>query len=221
MEAWGTVPAWITILVASFAAALALRQPRLATIVQNAQFEIARANLLLVIDKQFESDELCASRRAVRGMRNRAETYVKSLPGTRTPDEEKQAVAVRVSEEMNAIWKLARSISDVDVDPTSEKHEAMKRYHELTMLTNWMETVGMLCRKNLLPTSDILDLYDQAIMPTIYNSLNHIKVRRDEGPHRNPRYMENAEWLHVQAVEYIKARDNPVNVPVKRSRLPW
>lgn len=73
MSVWGTVPAWLAAAIALFASILAIRQFKLATKAQQDQVQIARANLMLAIDKTFESDML-NSRKAVRSLRNRAQT---------------------------------------------------------------------------------------------------------------------------------------------------
>ena len=88
-------------------------------------------------------------------------------------------------------------------------------------LVNWMETVGMLCKRNLLPTADILDLYDQVIVPTMANFKNHIEFRRKEEPYANPRFMENAFWLHEQAVAYQAKRDRTIPLDPARSSTKW
>lgn len=227
---WGTVPAWLTAGIALLGTILALRQFQLSTRAkndqvqaQNDQVQIARANLLLAIDKVFEGEEIYRSRKAVRSLRNRAEVVAdRSNLQNKSPQGKKQAIANEVSHQLDKLWALAKSFDDVDVeDPKSADRIAIDRYSELMALANWIETVGMLCKRNLLPTDDILDLYDQIIIPTMLNFKNHLEARQTEGPYQNRRFMENAFWLYAKAVAYNGMRDQPVDVDPGKTSTRW
>ncbi|MFM6950201.1 MAG: hypothetical protein ACKOW1_04155 [Novosphingobium sp.] len=210
-------------MIAFFASILAIRQLRLATKAQADQVQIARANLMLAIDKSYEDATMLNSRKAVRSLRNRAHaTIEKQAHKDKTSDGKRKQIAEEFSAQLDQLWSVARSIRDEDVDVADSKQRiAHDRYSELMCLVNWMETVGMLCKRNLLPTPDILDLYDQVIVPTLTNFKNHVDVRRREEPYPNPRFMENAYWLHEMAVTYQAQRDRTLPLDPAKSPTKW
>jgi hypothetical protein len=227
---WGSVPDWIvvgTAIAGTAYAGIQLKALKLsdqrAAASHAEQVQIARANLLLEIDATFEGTELYRSRKAIRALRNRAETKVtRGLVRNQTPDALKNEISIEFSHQLDELWKIARTIDEVDVEkPDSKDRIAADRYTELMAVPNWIETIGMLCRRNLLPKEDILDLYDQVVVPTIRNFKNHFEVRRAQGPYLNPRFMENAYWLLAEAEAYKRKREEPVSAPPVESPTKW
>lgn len=220
---WGTVPAWAAVVVAGTGVVLALRQLTLAAGAQHDQVQIARANLLLSIDKTFESEEIYRSRKAVRSLRNRAEGAVEANNHKdRSPNAKMEAVAVEVSHYLDTLWEQAKAISDEDIEKSDSKsRKAIDQYTEIMALPFWMETIGMLCRRGLLPKDDVLDIYDAVIISTIQNFQRHFDVRRTQGLPQNGRFMENAYWLLDEATAYKRKRDEPMPTRPAKSRTKW
>ncbi|MDJ0978893.1 MAG: hypothetical protein QNI87_10180 [Erythrobacter sp.] len=219
---WGTIPDWIIALTALGGVYFGLKElanitaeekaaaeaQDLAAKAQDFQKQIARAELLLKLDMQFESQDLYKSRMAVRSMRNRSETAIKSRGKRTTNDDMKDALAIEFSRRMTEIWETAREIKDEDVEsPSSEAVKAYEIYAELMTLPNFFETVGLLCKQGLLPKEDILSLYDQVIIPTMRNFERHFQLRREEKPYPNEYFMEHAMWLQKEAVEFRKLKE--------------
>lgn len=208
----GSIAAWGAVAVAVVAVLLAVRQFWLARKAQEQQAEIARANLLLSIDSAFEGPEIYKARKAIRSLRNRIEAEVNaSNPEDKSPDAIRAAVATKFSRKLNVMWEVARTFSDEDVeDETSKARIGIDRYYELLTLPNWVETVGMMCVRGLLPKEDILSLYAGVVITTMFNFKSHVEARRIEQPHPNPRFMENAFLLYDLAVAHKKMREEPV-----------
>jgi hypothetical protein len=220
---WGTVPAWITAGIAAIGTGFALSQLWLSRRAVDQQLQLANANLLLSIDGQFEGKELARSRKAIRALRNRLEAQFKaSKAKNKSPEAEMKAVAEDFSELLDAAWRKVREFEQTaDGAPSAEMRREMDRYYQLMALPNWMETVGMLCARNLIRTEDVLSLYAGVIVTTLFNFENHVKTRRVEGPHSNIRFLENAYALYDEAVAYRAKRDAPPVSRPLRSRLRW
>lgn len=219
---WGTVPAWVTALTAVVGATLAIRQLALARGAQEQQVQIARANLLLSIDGEFEGQELYKSRKAIRSVRNQAEKTVDSSHKDRSPEALQKASAEEFSHHMNELWKKAKLIDEDETGVSADQRRAANdQYMELMILPNWIETVAMLCRRNLLPTDDVLDIYDQVVITTMCNFRSHIEARRVEGPFRNPRFLDNALWLLGEAQAHSNNQGEPKSTPPKKSNTRW
>jgi hypothetical protein len=219
---WGTVPSWATAITALVGATLAIRQLGLARQAQEQQVQIARANLILSIDAEFEGSEIYGSRKAIRSLRNRVEKTVDGSVKDRSPDALRKASAEEFSHQMNELWKKARLIIEEESGASADQiRDANNQYTELMILPNWIETVAMLCRRNLLPTADVLDIYDQVVITTMSNFKSHIEARRVEGPFQNPRFLENALWLLDEATSYSATQGEPRPTPPKRSNTRW
>ncbi|ABD27479.1 hypothetical protein Saro_3044 [Novosphingobium aromaticivorans DSM 12444] len=223
MEWLGTAPAWITALTAVFASRVALRQLGMSASAQEMQVQIARANLLLSIDREFESEASYASRKACRSLANAAEaSALATNPRDRAPDAIRKLVATEFSHQLNELWNVARELQEKpEGTENAPAIAASDRYATLMALPNWIETVGMLCRRDLLPKEDVLDLYDEAIIRTMTNFESHIVTRGSEQPYDNPLWLENARWLLEEAKTYNKQKREPAKAPVSKSRLDW
>ncbi len=220
---WGNVPGWIAAVTAALATTLGLRQFRLATRAQIDQVQVARAKLLLEIDANYEGADIYRSRKAIRSLRNRSETIVQNSDSKdKSPEGIKRDVCVEFSHQMDKLWKSVKDLEDPDVEKSeSVARVASDRYAELMSLPYWIETVGMLCNRNLLPTEDVLDLYDQVVITTMSSCANHIERRRQEGPFVNPRFLANGSWLLEQALLYKSNRDSPPASRPGKSPTRW
>lgn len=228
---WGNVPEWVVAITAFVGVILGIRElmnitkeEQRAAEAQEFQQQIARADLILKIDSQFESPSVVLSRMAFRSMRNRCQKAVDT--NGLSNDQARSKIAEEFSNRINKIWNTAKEITDNDIEKSdSPAVKAYETHNEIMALPNFFETVGLLCREGLLPKDDILCLYDQAIIPTMTNIMGHIKIRREEVPYANPTYMENAVWLYTEALAYSDAKLSPPKVQEKlngvwaRSRL--
>lgn len=97
----------------------------------------------------------------------------------------------------------------------------MDHYTEIMALPFWMETVGMLGRRGLLPIDDVLDIYDAVVISTMQNFKKHFDRRRTEGTEPNGRFMENAYWLLDEAIAYKAKRDEPLPARPAKSQTKW
>lgn len=220
---WGSVPAWVAAGTAICGFSIAVRQLSLATKAQKDQVQIARANLLLSIDATYEGAELYKARKAVRSLRNRAEIAVKGrVAKNKSPTALQEAICEECSHKLDELWETVKTFDDPDVeDPKSTERLASDRYAELMALPYWFESVGMLCRRNLLPVEDILNLFDQVVITTMESYANHVAARRSEQPYPNLRFLENASWLLDQAKAYKSKRDDPPASHPSKSPTNW
>lgn len=242
---WGTVPAWITSGTAVVGTIFVLRQFRISIRAleisarsqeisaksqeisaqsQANQVDIARANLLLAIDREFEGAELGRSRKAIRMLRNRIEREVLTKPdGNRSPALQKGKVARDFSRHLDTLWGALRSTDAASEPPAAGGlgHGDIHEYYELMALPNWIETVGALVARHLLPKEEVLTLYASSIQVTMFNFHNHVEARRNEQPYPNKRFMENAYLLYEEAIEYRKKKDEPLPDRPKKSGLPF
>lgn len=228
---WGTVPAQVATATAVVGTFFALRQfrisgeaLRISAQSQGNQVDIARANLLLAIDREFESAELTKSRKALRMLRNRIEREVLNHPdGDKSPELQKSNIAREFSRHLDKLWGEVWISEATAVDDANDSSVGrnIHKYYELMALPNWIETVGMLCTRNLLPKEDVFSLYASVIYVTMFNFQDHIDTRKSDKPHPNRRFMENAHQLYLEAIDYRKRRDEPLPARPEKSRLPW
>lgn len=222
---WGSVATWAGATVATGALGIAVRQLWVASTAQRNQVHIAQANLILSIDAQFEGAEMGKSRKAIRVLRFRAEAKVNgAVQKNKSPESLKDRICEECSHELDQLWsEVKESIGNVAAEDKAgtQAPSATDRYSELMRLPYWFETVGMLCQKGLLPTKDVLYLYDQVVVTTMSAFANHISARQTEGPYVNRQFLENATWLYGQAHKHKEQRDNPPKKRAIFSRLPW
>lgn len=221
---WGSVADWVTAVAAVVGltfAALQIRALRVAeqqsAAANDASVQIARATLILSIDREYEGETLAASRKALRALRNRAEDVAASKHPGASHRKLAEEAAQEFTRELTAIWAEARKLNETDVEHSNAADRiAADRYAQIMALPYWIETLGMLCQRELLPTDDILDLYDAVIIPTMRNFRDHIGFRREEPPYPNHRFLENAYWLYDRALEFKQQREQPpLHRPVK------
>lgn len=236
-EIWGTVADWAILATAIVASSAGFRQLRLirqsndsasrssaaAAEANVTAINIASAELLLQIDATFEGPEMYRSRTAFRSLRNRAEaTVARAASRNLTAVETRQAVGIEFSHQMDLMWRESKKINDVDLDDAkSDDRIAADRYSELMALPNWIETMGLLCQRNLINTRDFLDLYDSVVIPTMEYIRNHIEQRRRDLPHPNPRFLENAYWLYESAKAFKSEKEEPLPTPPQASPVKW
>ncbi|MBU6268492.1 MAG: hypothetical protein KGN34_13185 [Sphingomonadales bacterium] len=217
----GSIAAWVGTGIAGLGAVLAMHQLRLATQAQKNQVAIASANLLLSIDAAYEGSELMAGRMAVRALRHRAEAKV-GLDGVyRSDDATRKLVCAECSKELGELWQRVKNFAP---DTAAEKRDGLtpaEHYARVMALPFWFETIGRLCARKLLPVEDILNLYDQVIITTMFAFEEHIRARRSEGPFPNPRFMENAMALYAKAQAYKQKRDDPHQDRPAESGMEW
>lgn len=234
---WGNAPAWAGVVVAIFGTGLALRQLglstkaqqnqlaqlRLGTTARRDQVEIAQANIILAIDATYESLVMQQSRIAVRTLRHWAKREVDANDRVdRSAERERDVVCEQFSRKMGELWgKVGRFETAKDWMSPDEQRAASEVYSELMRLPNWMETIGRLCRSDLLPTGDVMALYDQVIITTIASFAEHIASRQPDRAFPNRRFLENATWLYEQALLHKAWRDNPVETNPVRSQIKW
>jgi hypothetical protein len=235
-DVWGTVADWVVSITAAVGIwfglkqlnGLKLAQEYAGLEVQNAakesaaQVQIARAQLLLEIDREFECELMQSSRTAIRALRNTVLGEIKeSGEEGKTRGQQQLKLASGFSQKMNTLWLESKGIDTADVNANSSDSKHLKKYLELMRLVNWMETVGFLCRRGLLPTADVVELYDAAIAPTMRNMLQHIQHRREEDPYPNPDFHRNAEWLYEKVREYQRKWEEAKAPPPTTSTIEW
>ncbi len=221
-DVWGTISDWVVVAATIGGIVVAIKQlersaraneiaadaQNKAADAQSKSVEIERATLLRAIDAEFESESMYLSRKAIRAMRNRVQADMIK----REPHLHGNALAAKCAEEFSRqltdLWEEARKFDDEDVENRDSRDRILlDRYSELTRLVNWFETLGYMCRRELLPLTDILNVYDAAVIPTMAYVEGHIHKRREEQPYPNRRWMENAMWLARETVAYMKTKD--------------
>lgn len=228
-EIWGNVADWVVAVTALVGVVIATRQlvalRRAEEQSANAHeqlVEIERANMLRQIDAEFESGEMYRTRKAVRALRNRAERVVRRSHGDASEERIAELSALEFSKQLTTLWHKAKAINDEDVEaPESPDRIAADRYAELMHLPNWLETLGYMVRRGLLPRDDILEIYDGAIVPAMVYFAEHIKKRRDEGPYPNRNFLEHATWLCGETQRFMKEKNAPAPIDSGQHRSPW
>jgi hypothetical protein len=233
---WGSLPDWIVALTAVFGVGFATRQisafrkAEELSAVSNEQTAraheesvvIARANILRSIDAEFESEEMYRSRKAVRAMRARAEAKVRKENPSISNEPLAALTAKEFSKQLSSLWEEAQKFDDEDVEAKSSRDRiAADRYAELMRLPNWFESLGHMIRRELLPKADLLEVYDAAIYPTMLNVSDHIKKRREDGPHPNPGFLEHAVWLGEETKKFMQDKRGGSAEPAADPSTPW
>ena len=186
------------------------------------QVQIARATLLRQIDAEFESEEMYRSRKAIRALRNRSEMAMRHHHGEASNETIAQLSAAEFARQLTLLWHEARKFDDADVESAkSPARIAADRYSEIMRLPNWFEALGLMLRRGLLPKNDVLEIYDAAIAPTMFNLTEHVRKRRDDGPHPNPRFLEHAMWLGEEARAFIESKNKPLHAVSIEPQSPW
>lgn len=203
-DTWGTVADWAV--VATAVAAVWFGREQLKKVVQESkrQADVARAELMLQIDQIFEGAEIGASRMAIRTLRNECEAEA-----TASDDPEARIDLLRCSarifsrrvSKLHEIYK--RPV--IEASPSGKGDPphivAGKEYTVLMALPYWMETVGLLTRKELMARDDVLDLYDAVYVGVLTCFDAHIEDRRRDPAGPDDRFLENATWLRDRARE--------------------
>jgi hypothetical protein len=222
MTDWGSVADWVTAVAAVGGLSFGALQIRSLQLANHAAVQLARANLLLTIDKEYEGD-LFASRKAIRALRRRAEKAAQRKLGAGASHEAlASAAAAEFTQLLTVMWTEAQELDEKDVEYSrAADRVAADRYAQMMQLPYWIETLGMLCKRDLLPRDDILDLYDAVIISTMRNFEAHVNFRRDEGPYPNQRFLENAYWLYNEAREFKTRVEAPTSHKPAKAKLPW
>lgn len=205
---WGTLPDWIVAIVACAAAFIAWFHLRAAASASRDQAEIARATLILELDRDYESSEMKVSRMALRGLRNELESFTRRLHPALDNYALHAEVNLQFSQYMNMLWRDFRQtdrnvgneslasllnlhLDNLAADPNSiQPHErAGVQYLRLTQILGWLERVSHLVHQGLIPKQDIVLLYDALFVEMGKWFEGHIKVRQDDGPKPNPNFM--------------------------------
>lgn len=203
VQEWGTISDIVVAATAVFGVLFGLAQLGRIARANISQENIARAELMLEIDAMFEGPDMTQSRLAIRTLRNYCEKQARAFLRSGANDQEVlERSATLFSEEVTALFQRFNT-----ADHAASEGEAVNepldkdgpRYFTLIRLPYWIETVGQLCRRELLPLDDVLDLYDAAIVGIMKCFHQHIMDRRAAPPQRNERFLEQALWLMEQA----------------------
>lgn len=173
------------------------------------QAQIARANLLLEIDRDYEASEMLESRLALRGLRNEIEAFVVSKNNALSKQELHSSINDAFGTYLNKLWLdfkkadrphasdgleslLKKHLDAVNSEPTAvQPHEkAGIHYQRLSRVLGWLERVGYMANQKLLPQDDIKRLYDFVFIELGYWFEGHIKFRQEDGPLANPDFMK-------------------------------
>lgn len=212
---WGSVPDWIVAATAIVAAGFGYRQ---LNAMQRADLrsaeaheqavEIERAAMLRAVDAEFESAEMYLSRKALRALRNRVQEKIGADHKEASEESITKLCAEEFSKQLTELWEIAKQLDAVDIDNNRSKEQvALDRYTEIMRYVNWLETIGYMCKRGLLPTEDILNIYDAAIIPSMLYVAEHIRKRREERPYPNAHFLEFALWLGEQALKHMKGKN--------------
>lgn len=226
----GTAPDWIVALLAALAAAIAWFQLRSAAVAARDQAEIARATLLLEIDKEFESEAMQESRRMMRALRNQVVRIAKHEVQSDNPTVVKPKADELFSLYMNRLWDDFRKADDqpgiLDIDKLRHDHvnnpakpddepkpsdKAGLLYQRLTKLLGWLETVGHMANQRLLPQTDIIIVYDHVFVEVLGWFDGHIRYRRADGVVANPDWMAESDKFRQKILEDRKRRADKAN----------
>lgn len=200
----GSIPNWIAAVASCFAVFVAWFQLRKVSESARRQANVVRADLMLKIDQIFEGKEMAESRLAIRTLRNQCEMKAKSERKGANNKDVADRSAKHFSEQMTQLWIQYKTADDaldakkLDLTDTQEDKEG-RRYATLMRLPYWMETVGLLSKKGLIETDDVLDLYDAVYAGVLNCFEGHIKDRRDDQPTPNQRFLEHAVRMQEQA----------------------
>lgn len=216
----GTAPDWVVAILAALAAAIAWYQLRAAANAARDQAEIARATLLLEIDKEFESEVMQESRRMMRALRNQIVRIAKHEVKSDNPTLVKPKADELFSLYMNRLWDDFRKADDnpgiLNVDMLRQDHvnnpakpddepkpsdRAGLLYQRLTKLLGWLETVGHMANERLLPQADIIKVYDFVFIEILDWFDGHIRYRRVDGVVPNLDWMAESDKFRKKILE--------------------
>lgn len=202
---WGSVPDWIiavTAVAAAFFATKNLRylvaQNKLSKKAQEDSLEIERANLLLKIDENYESDQMAECRNMWEQIRREPE--VSDLAGWARYSYTEKDTMTRTS--------ICRYLNNLH-DRSATDEDARREYMKITYIVNWLETVGHLCRQKLIPLKDVLNLYDHVAIRTAGYIKDHIDYRVRQELVSSQLLWENAMWLVDEARKHKLERERP------------
>lgn len=174
------------------------------------QAQTARASLLLELDRDFESDEMQESRLTIRALKNEIEAFVQQDGQSRNSDQLQAKIADEFTNYLNRLWDDFRA-SDPDTesyqsleemqkahlekvnsnpDEIQPKERAGLHYQRVTRLLGWLERVGYLFNRNLIPKEDIIRMYDALFGMMALRFGGHIAFRRELGPEKNTAWMK-------------------------------
>ena len=233
---WGNVADWVVALIAFVGLRFAMQQLKavrkaeeqsaasnaIAARAHETGVEIARANMLRQIDSEFESEDMYRSRKAILALEKRSENAVRKDHAEASEQKIEALLATECSRQLTKLWNEASKFDDEDVEaPGSKNRIASDRYAEIMRLPCWFETLGHMIRRDLLPKTDILEVYDAAINPTMEYLADHIRKRRSEGPIQNPHFLEHAMWLSGVAKEFTNVKNAPPTTNPVASKGPF
>lgn len=181
------------------------------------QTQIARANLLMEIDRDYESAEMQESRLALRGLRNE----IAALVINQNQALDKAALHAAINDQfgayLNKLWLdfknadwpdpktdldglLKQHLNKVNTEPeVIQPHErAGLHYQRLTRVLGWLERVGYMANQKLLPQDDIKRLYDFVFIELGFWFEKHITYRQEDGPLSNRDFMK--EFVNFRKV---------------------
>ncbi|MEM1019391.1 MAG: hypothetical protein AAGJ09_02745 [Pseudomonadota bacterium] len=225
------LPAWIAAISAAFGVFFGLKQLRLSAEAQGQQADahqdqvnIARAHLLLEVDRDFESQFMAESRIAIRSLRNACVERANSENDSLTDAQLSERERLLFSEQINRLYQNYKKLDDDDASTGEEPLEPYERddplgdrYATFMRLPYWMETVGHLTQRGLLSKDDVLELYDALLIGVLGCFQNHIAYRQEEPPLKNGEFLKYALWLKEEAVARLDSR-NAVAVDVEREK---
>jgi hypothetical protein len=234
---FGTVPDWIVAITALVAIVVAYGQlkasaaaSKISAQAQQDQAAIARANLLLEIDRDFESEGMQEARRAIRALRNEIEALARRQFPRLNDDELAPESDKLFSEYMNRVFYDYRTADSVqrqtndELDAMLEKHlktipdydafspseRASRHYLRLTLILGWLERVGHMANNGLLHRDDVISLYNQVFIEAINWYKGHIIHRHGVGTRKN------GEWMD-QATSFLRSFYEPLPAPTQNT----
>lgn len=202
------------------------------------QAQIARATLLLEIDRDYEAPEMLESRLALRGLRNEIEAFVISKNDALGKAELHVALNEAFGTYLNKLWldfkKADRPHASDGLDSLLRKHldlansepakvqpheRAGLHYQRLSRVLGWLERVGYMANRKLLPQDDIKQLYDFVFIELGYWFEGHIRFRQEDGPLANPDFMKEfmtfrSMLLANKQPKIVEAEPDPGGVSV-------
>lgn len=231
---WGSVADWLVLGTAVIATSIARSQLKAAATAATDQAQIARAMLILELDRDYESSEMKDSRMALRSLRNEIESFTRRQNPALDNDALHDEMNKQFSQYMNFLWRDFRQ-ADRDVNngsveslvdahlenlaqapDTIQPHErAGTQYLRLTQILGWLERVAHLVHQGLVPKADIILLYDALFMEMGQWFAGHIKLRQEDGPKPNRGFMRLTLELCREIEERNQAVENEANrIPI-------
>ncbi len=221
---WGSLPDWLMAGIAGMAAWIALSQLRSAASAARDQAQIARATLILELDRDYESPEMRESRTALRSLRNEIESFTRREHHDLDNHALHEEVNRNFSRYMNLLWrdfrKADRKVTNNTLESLLKLHlenqaaeggsiqpheKAGIQYLRLTQILGWLERVSHLVHQGLIPKDDIFLLYDALFVEMGKWFSGHIKLRQEDGPKPNPNFMRLTLQLCAEIEEKRQA----------------